>query len=63
MNLNEALTWAEMNTSSESVKRLRSRAAVKALADEVCRLRVENEKLKHPLRVEVDQTCRPDWWL
>ena len=39
MTLQQALQWAANNTSQEAVQRMRSRAAVKRLADEVIELR------------------------
>ena len=39
MNIEQALRWADNNTVDESVQRLRSRAAAKAMACEVRNLR------------------------
>ncbi len=39
MTLQQALQWAANNTSQEAVQRMRSRAAVKRLAEEVFALR------------------------
>lgn len=38
MDLDAALLWADRNAMGEAVERLRSRAAARALADEVRRL-------------------------
>ena len=40
MTLQQALQWAANNTSQEAVHRMRSRAAVKRLAEEVFALRL-----------------------
>lgn len=39
MDIEEALKWADANSSPEAVERLRSRKVAKLLADEVRRLR------------------------
>ena len=39
MNVQEAIEWADKNSSSESLARLRSRQVTKVLADEVRKLR------------------------
>lgn len=44
MNIVEALQWADSNSDLEVVQRLRSRAAAKALADEVRRLRGQEHR-------------------
>lgn len=47
MTLEQALEWAEKNCSLETNQRLRSRAVVAFLADEVRRTRTALKKLAH----------------
>lgn len=50
MTPNEALQWADKNCRPEAVERMRSRAAVAALAAEVRRMRHRIERLRGGLK-------------
>ena len=63
MTPSEALQWADKNCQPETVERLRSRAAVAALAAEVRRMRGRIEFLRGALNVIEDRDVSNNAWV